>query len=69
MGSPPSTVEEVSASSGVERSIEALLARGDRASARRRALSLVSRYPESPHVSTVRKALKWRPEELLAPAI
>jgi hypothetical protein len=38
--------------------IEALLAFGDRAAARARAAAFLARYPESPHVDAVRKALK-----------
>jgi hypothetical protein len=38
--------------------IEALLASGQRAAARARAAAFLERYPNSPHVSSVRKALK-----------
>ena len=38
--------------------IEALLASGDRRSARRRALGFIARYPESPYAGDVREALK-----------
>ena len=38
--------------------IEALLASGDRAAARVRAAAFLERYPDSPHASSVRKALK-----------